>query len=145
MKDSLIELGSLLLNKNKDFKNHVKTTYYNEANECLNHLEKTVCGIISDTWCYFDESPKNEQELIDKFNEINEKYLEFVSYKDTHKTKLSENMFNILTEIELELFQEKQSIQTLFFIKSDILDNLEERFIQQLKKDKKILEKGKKL
>lgn len=134
MKNTLIDVGLTLLNKNNEFKTYTKSTYFNEINECLNNLEIMVCGIIPETWCYFDEPPKNKQELKSKIKEINSKYDKFISYRDTHKTKISSKMLEMLGEIEVELYREKQSTETLFFIKTDILDNLEKEFILQLKK-----------
>ena len=145
MKETIIDAGVSLLTRNNDFKTHTKSNYYNEVNDCLNQLEEMVCGIISESYCFFDETPKNKNEIQKKFDDIQNRYNEFVYYKNTHKTKISERMFEILSDIEIELFKEKQTINSLFFIKSDILDNLEHEFVQQLIKDRKKIERGKKL
>ena len=145
MKESSINAGTTLLTEHNRHKNDIKLLKYEAADKFFNELEEKVLGLINETWCFWDREKPTPTAIKSKFAYIKKTHKEVFDFIHCHKSKFSKDMWEILAKIDVELFHEEESVESLFFMKTDKLDNLEEQFIQQLKIDIKRIEKGKSL
>lgn len=136
----LVELISCLLDKifqKNEVKIHSKKIIAEKKIDLLNEIEKQVSDLILNTWIFFDgDKEATDENILNEIENIKEKLLHLKSIKNQSRTYLSNELYNIITEVELEITEQIPSVQTLFFVKSSKLDRLEKAFLELLMKEK---------
>ena len=134
--------GLEILFKENKLKTHSQMKMYDQKFSLLNEIENVVSDLILNTWVFFDGEKEASEDNIEKeLQKIQKKLKKLKRLTNLNRTYLSNELYEILVEIELEITEQMESVQLLFFMKSSRMDRLENKFLEQIKKDRKKLKR----
>jgi len=143
MSNDFIGAGANILISRGETKGHAKKRIFDDDYELLNELEKVTSNLIEMTYCFFSgDTTASEKNILRMFNTVGKEYKNFRALTQQNRSHISKDLYEILMEIEAELLREMRSPKELFFIKTEEIEVLQEKFIKQLKTCRKQLVKG---